>query len=130
MAYGTVLIASLGDLEPGKSATMTVVVSPRAAAAGPVVNKATVSSASVDPNSTNDSATVTTTVLAASDLSITMDADDTEVPILGDATFHLVVSNNGPSSASRVRISVPLGTDAGFVSAVTSQGTATYADAH
>jgi uncharacterized repeat protein (TIGR01451 family) len=54
---------SLGDLASGEAATITVVV--RTTAAGPATDRATVTSATVDPNQGDNSATAATSVLAA-----------------------------------------------------------------
>jgi uncharacterized repeat protein (TIGR01451 family) len=57
---GKVITCRAGNLAPGASATITIVVNPMVA--GTVMNSATVSSAAPDPDHSNDGRTVSTTV--------------------------------------------------------------------
>jgi uncharacterized repeat protein (TIGR01451 family) len=63
---GTAIVTcNLGTLATEASATVTIVVTPQAAAVPSITNSASVTSATADPNSANNSASVTTTVNAA-----------------------------------------------------------------
>src|SRR5204862_3785785 len=63
---------SIGTLASGQNATITSTYSvPPAYTGGTIANTASASSAVNDPNNTNDSSTVTTTVGASADVAIT-----------------------------------------------------------
>src|SRR5207247_6612818 len=87
-------------LASGATATFTLVVqvSPAALDGSTIVNAATVSSATFDPNLMNNTATATTSVRAA-DLSITKSAP-AEATSGTDITYHLTVTNNGPTTST------------------------------
>ena len=57
---GRAVVAHLGDLAVGASATVTIVVTP--SAAGSLTNTADVTANELDPDPSNNSATVTTTI--------------------------------------------------------------------
>ncbi len=111
---------TVGSLGSGAGSTATIVVKP--AAAGTVVNTATVSGSTTDPNSANNSASTSTTVNAAADLSITISDSPDPVTVNSNLTYGISVTNSGPSAATGVRITDPLPAGATFVSASASQG--------
>ena len=86
------------------------------AAAGSLVNTATVSAATTDPDLTNNTDQTTTTVTALADLAITKTGPAT-VAAGGGVTYQLAVSNGGPSSATSVSVSDTLPAGVSFVSA-------------
>jgi uncharacterized repeat protein (TIGR01451 family) len=92
--------------------TFTVTVNSTVAAGTTITDTASVASTTGDPNSGNNSATVTTQVATSSDLAITNVA--TPFPVLagGTITFTQVVTNNGPSTATTVTVleTLPTGT--------------------
>jgi uncharacterized repeat protein (TIGR01451 family) len=71
-------------------------------------NTATVSSATFDPNLTNNSATATTTVRAEADLGVSKSDSPDPVRPGGMLTYTIVVSNAGPNAAASVTMSDPL----------------------
>src|SRR5262249_41241901 len=79
-------------------AISTVILSLTApVATGPIVNTASVRSDSADPDSTNNSASQTTTVaLARADLSIGVAAAPEPVGAAAELDYTLTVSNTGP----------------------------------
>ena len=109
--------AVAGRAAPGyEDVRVTVVVTPSVAAAGVVTNSASVTRQEHDPWTVNDIATVTTTVLPRADLAVVKsDAPD---PVgLGDPlTYTLVVTNYGPSGATRVVLTDTLPDSTSYVS--------------
>jgi uncharacterized repeat protein (TIGR01451 family) len=79
-------------------------------------NTAKVSSADPDPNTGNDMATATTSVITQADLAITK--TDFPDPVLPAAKLHYIVSvtNNGPSDAQNVQIVQGLPLETTFMS--------------
>ncbi|HHW84988.1 MAG TPA: DUF11 domain-containing protein, partial [Chloroflexi bacterium] len=117
-----VVRCEVGDLAAG--ATTAVLVQVRASAAltdsASVTNTVRTSSATTDPVSGNNSFTTTTTVNQASgsvvDLAISKDA--TASVIAGErVTYTLVITNNGPATATAVSVVDALPADVSFVSA-------------
>ncbi len=93
---------SLGDIAGGGSASYTITVDVDEDFTGTLSNTASVTSATNDPNTGNNSATETTVVNAEADLSITK-ADNAD-PVVADdpLTYTINVSNAGPSTAVNV----------------------------
>ncbi len=106
------------------SATVTIVVTPQAAAAPSITNTASVSATEPDPNPANNSASVTTTVTPVADLAVTKTSSPTSVPIGSNITYTIKVTNNGPSPANGVTATDTLPPSSAFlfVSASASQG--------
>jgi len=106
------------------SATATIVVTPQAGAAPSITNNATVSATEPDPNPANNSASVTTTVTPVADLAVTKTGSPTSVPVGGNITYTIKVTNNGPSPANSVTVTdtLPPAIAFVFVSASASQG--------
>jgi uncharacterized repeat protein (TIGR01451 family) len=91
----------------GGTAVFTVVahVDLSAPAGSTVINPATVSSQTTDPNPANDATTATTTVQAAqADLALTK--TDTPDPVTpgGNITYTITATNNGPSDSTNVNL--------------------------
>ncbi|HET7801379.1 MAG TPA: hypothetical protein VFL38_13235 [Humibacillus xanthopallidus] len=93
-----------GNVASGASPTMTVVATIDPGFTGSMHNDAVVSSTTADPDTGNNSATVSTTVAAAADLSVT--SVDSPDPVLAGRplTYTLTVRNNGPSTAKDVSL--------------------------
>lgn len=118
--HGGQVTADLGTLEAGDSATLTVVV--RANAPGQVVSTASISGDQIDPDSSNDSASVTVTVLPVVDVGIAIAATPSPVAFGQALVYTITATNQGPDAASAVTISDLLPTGVTFVSAVSSTG--------
>jgi len=111
---GGTVSCSIATLTAGTSATFSIVVQiAPAAPVGPSSNTATVTSSTPDPTPGNNSSTAITTIaLATADLSITKTPAPgpygTGLPL----TYTLVVTNNGPNTASAVTVTdtLPPGT--------------------
>ncbi len=103
---GASVTCGLGDILPGTDATVEITVTVDAAtAAGAVLtNSATGSSATPDPDPSNDTATEDTTVDRAVSLDLTKD-DTTDPAVAGRlVTYSLTVTNTGPSDTTAVVI--------------------------
>jgi uncharacterized repeat protein (TIGR01451 family) len=111
------------SLAAGATASFTLVVQVSDTAGGTTLsNTATISSATADPNTANNSATETTAVNPAADLAITK-ADSTDpVKVRQPLTYRLTVTNSGPSSATGVTVTDTLPSGVTFGSASASQG--------
>jgi len=113
---------SLGTLNPGSSATITLNVTTSSGLTGTLANTASVTSNTLDLNAANNNDTENTTVNVQANLSISK-ADSAD-PVAPDDTlvWTLAVSNAGPSDAGSVTVSDPLPANVTFVSAVSTQG--------
>jgi uncharacterized repeat protein (TIGR01451 family) len=104
---------TLGSIASGSSVTITASYSVMPTAAGPIVNTATVSAASLDVDPTNNTATATTAPTA--DISIVKTAPAVATP--GESTaYTIVVRNEGVSAAADVVVSDPTPGGLTFVS--------------
>lgn len=124
---GGVVTGTLGDLAPAASATITLVVGVDSATRGTLSNTATVSATETDSNSANDSATATTTINGNVDLSVTKVESTDPVAATGTLTYTMVVTNNGPSTATNVVVSDTLPSDLSFTSGTSTVGSVTNA---
>jgi uncharacterized repeat protein (TIGR01451 family) len=109
------LSCNLGTLNAGATATITLVVRPSIAATGNRTNTASVTSPDVgDPNTGNNSASVTSQVTAIVDLTAAKTATPLSVPAGAPITFVATVRNNGPSTAQNVQAVDVLPANAAF----------------
>jgi len=126
---GGTVTESAGSVGSGNTDSFTLVVF----APGSLPNgadfsdTASVTSSNNDPNTANNSATVTGTIVnvgASADLGLAMSGPASAVE--GDSfTFSLTVTNSGPDSATGTILTDTIGGHLRFVSATTSQGTFT-----
>jgi len=97
-----------------RAATITVAVA-AATPNGTLINAtASVTSTSTDPLAGNNAATATTTVATSANLTLTLTASATAVAIGAPVTFAATSTNNGPSSAQNVLVSITLSPDFRF----------------
>ncbi len=87
----------LGSVANGASVTITVLV--RATQVGQLSNTATVSALTADPSLANNSATATTTVTGAADLSVRLATSAASAKRNKPFVYTATVTNGGPSSA-------------------------------
>jgi uncharacterized repeat protein (TIGR01451 family) len=117
---------SLGTLSSGATRQVTVryatANASRSVGGVPVVNRATVASATEDPNLANNVSEVRTSVVIRYDLDISANVATPAVPIGQPAIVTVVVDNHGTSNASGVAVSVPMATGFTFASASPSRG--------
>jgi uncharacterized repeat protein (TIGR01451 family) len=110
---------ALGDVASGASVTVNVTYLVPAAYTGPnpIVNIATVTSPTADPNPGDNSATASTPVTApTADLSVTKTGPATVVPG-ANVAYTITVTNGGPNDADAVSLADPTPTGLAFVSA-------------
>jgi uncharacterized repeat protein (TIGR01451 family) len=118
-ATGTIT-CTLGSFGVG-SATFSITVHINPGATGTVSNTANVSSATPDPNPTGNNPTATTTVTSSADVSVVKTAN-AAVTAGSNVTYHIVVTNNGPSDATAVNMSDTLPPNTTFVSETQTSG--------
>lgn len=115
------LVCELGDMTSGATATVTVVVRPSIATTGNRINTASVTSLDVgDPDRSNNSKSVTSTVTAKVDIRVAKTATPASVPAGAPLTYVATVTNDGPSTAQTVRLVDTLPANATFISATAS----------
>ncbi len=124
LTTGNVAQATLGDLAPGASATVTI--SANASANGTIGNLAGILGTTPDPNYANNFASQTFSVgpviAPTADLAIAI-APSTSTPSVGsNLTYALTVTNNGASPATNVTVNDFLPSNATLVGATPSQG--------
>ena len=120
-ALGSGDLAETLSLPVGSSVTYTLDCDIDPAASGILENTASISSASVDPDTGNNSATDSNTLDAEADLSIVMTSTATVISIGQLFDYVIEVSNQGPSEAANVVVvdNLPVG-----LSLVSSSGCA------
>ena len=98
---GNLVSGLVPTLPAGASVTITVNGTVSPSASGSIVNTATANppSGTLDPNTTNNTSTVSTSTGAVADLSITKTAPNAIVPGQSIA-YSLVVTNSGPSAVT------------------------------
>jgi uncharacterized repeat protein (TIGR01451 family) len=106
---------------PVGSAAFSITVHINPGATGTVTNTANVSSATPDPNANGNNPTAITTVTSSADLSVVKTAT-ASVTAGNNATYHIVVTNNGPSDATAVNMSDLLPPNTTFVSETQTGG--------
>lgn len=106
-----------GSLASGASRTYQVVVDVDPAASGTLINSATVTGSEADPDTGNNTATISTTVLVEADLVISK-SDSPDPVVAGDTlTYTLAITNNGPAIATGVVFTDTLPAAVAFASA-------------
>jgi uncharacterized repeat protein (TIGR01451 family) len=102
---GNVVTAVFGTLSANTFATLTITVVPTAGAVPQVIDQASVTSTTSDPNPGNNTATLMTPVGPAADLSLTLGGSPGTVIVGNTVTYLLTVKNNGPSNAADAEVS-------------------------
>jgi uncharacterized repeat protein (TIGR01451 family) len=111
----TTVTCTSGPLANGADASVDIVVAIASTVTGSVVNAATASSTTPDPDSTNNTGTRADTAGASADLTVTK--SHTGAILAGtNVTYTVSVKNNGPSQAATVTVNDPLPTGMTFVS--------------
>jgi uncharacterized repeat protein (TIGR01451 family) len=118
---GATITCTAATLAPAASATFSLVVQVATGATGSVANTVTVSDAVGDPNTTNDTATVTTTLTPSADLAVTK-SGPAAAGAGTNATYTIGISNLGPSNAATVTLSDALPPNTTFVSLAQTAG--------
>jgi uncharacterized repeat protein (TIGR01451 family) len=125
---GTVTCNDTANLAAGTSADIVVVLNvPSTVAIGTITATSSVSATTSDPNSANNSTTVTTNVNVACDLAITNSGTPSPVAAGSTITYTQVITNSGPSSCSTGTLGEATPNNSSFVSvAVANSGGATW----
>lgn len=116
------LVGNLDDIAPGESVTISVDVVVADDANGLLMNTGSVSASTLDLNTGNDSATVETTAQPVVDLSVTTTDDMDSVFVNGTVSYTILVTNNGPSTATNVVLQDTLPAALTYSSATSTQG--------
>jgi uncharacterized repeat protein (TIGR01451 family) len=108
---------TLAGLSSGANLARTIVVTVNSATTGLLSNSVEISGNQFDPDSSNNSDTITTTVQTEADLQVSK--SDTPDPVVAGETlsYSLAISNNGPSNAGGITITDTLPTGVSFASA-------------
>jgi uncharacterized repeat protein (TIGR01451 family) len=100
-----VVSCTLPNLDPGQSAVVFIYTMVKSSTLPPSISDAaTASSASPDPNSANNSTTISTTVQTQADLGIVLTSDATVYKPSTTIHYNITVTNSGPSDAQNVVI--------------------------
>ena len=93
-----------------------------------ITNSPSVSSSVSDPNTANNTATVTTIVASPTQSFVTISktASPEPVNVNTNLTYTILVSNNGPAVAQGVSVSDPIPAQVTYANSSSSQGTCTY----
>src|SRR5690606_19743987 len=99
------LTSDNGTLAAGETAWFVYEVTLDSALTGLVFAAVSVASMTTDSNSTNNSSVLTTPVVTAADLAVTLSHDDVWILEPGEeTTFAITVTNDGPSDAVGFRV--------------------------
>jgi len=101
-----VVTCIFGALVPGADAAAAIIVTPTQS--GALTNAATVSGRQSDPNGADNTATTTTTVSPAADLSVRKTVATRRVTAGAPLVYIVTVRNNGPGAASGIVVTDPL----------------------
>jgi len=115
-----VVTCALGNIASGSGATITIVVTPTLG--GTFTNTVMAASSHLDPNPSNNTAIVTTSVAVVTDLAVSKRGFPEPVLVAQNLTYTFVVTNHGPNMAAGVNVSDTLPDGLTFVSASASQG--------
>ncbi len=118
---GGLVTGTLGTIPVGGTAYITVIVIPTVQST--ISSTASVTSSEIDPDTSNNSATVQTQVNpATADLAVGLVASPNPGVVGGTLVYTVSITNNGPSDASGVVITNFLPPSATYLSSTISQG--------
>jgi uncharacterized repeat protein (TIGR01451 family) len=123
----TTITCALGIFPGGASATIDIVVTVSPSAPNNTIsNQATVAAATADPNSANNTATATTSVVNGADLSLAKTGSPNPVHTGQPLTYTLTVHNGGPLAAASASLTDQLPRNTSFGTVTTTQGTCSF----
>ena len=125
---GSIVSLKFGSIAAnGSPVTATITVKPLAASAGMITDTVSVGGNEADPVLGNNTASVTTTVNASADLVLTLTGTPNPVLVGTNLTYTILITNNGPSTATGVSVQDFLPANVNVLSVTTdgkfSQGT-------
>ena len=123
-AAGTVT-CPVGSLAVGDTVTRTIVVSTPGTGTTSLTNEATVSAATDDPATDNNTARFVSTTQSSADLTLTKSASPVPLVAGRDVTYTLVGTNTGPSTATGVSIVDTVPDTVSLTSATATAGSCT-----
>jgi uncharacterized repeat protein (TIGR01451 family) len=115
------LSCQLGTIPAGATVQVNVTASIDPSATGNLTNTATVSSATPDPNTANNTATLIAPTSPSADLDIDKTGTNPIIPG-GAVAYTLTVTNHGPATARQLTISDPLPADLSGATATSTGG--------
>ncbi len=118
---GNTVLANIGTLINGGSATVTINVTPLAA--GTIYATAVATANQPDPLLANNTATVATSVGQAADVGIGIAAFPNPVVVNSNLTYQVTITNFGPNIATNVVVNDALPAHVAVISTTPSQGT-------
>ena len=121
-ATGTVSCSNPSVAVGSSVFTLVISVDANVAAGSVVSNNASVGTGSPDTNPMNNSSTAQFTVVAESDMAITLTDAPDPVTAGTNLSYTATVTNGGPSDATGVTITLPVPADTSFVSGSVSGG--------
>ncbi len=120
---GSTITVNVGTLNVGATNTLTLVIVPTVS--GTVTNTATaaITSGGIDPDTTNNTATLNTPSTPGVDLALAQVALPAPANAGAEVAFVLTITNNSTTSASNVVLTDTLPSNFTYVSATSTQGT-------
>ena len=113
-----VVTCALGDITPANEANVSIVATANTIKTGVIVGTS-VSSMTLDPNTSNNSASVTIDIVEVTDLSLTAaSASPASLAVGGTSTVSISVLNRGPNVATGVEVSGAIPALVSFVQGV------------
>jgi uncharacterized repeat protein (TIGR01451 family) len=101
---GRTVSCAFGTLDPGAERVVTISARVGASAAGTLVNTASATSDTPDPDATDNASTTETPITASADLTLTKQDQVDPLVAGGHVVYDLVLSNAGPSTARSVTV--------------------------
>ncbi len=128
-ASGSGGITDTVTLPPGGTLTYSLLAQLASSATGTLANTATVAMAAggVDPDTGNNSATDSDTLVPEADLAVILTDAADPVPVYGTLAYTAALANAGPSDTSAVSLTLTLPAGTTFVSSTPGSPTCTHA---
>ncbi|MCH7801622.1 MAG: DUF11 domain-containing protein, partial [Chloroflexi bacterium] len=123
---GSALTCNIGSISNGDSVKVSIIVAPTAAGivdtSIDIVNSGVVTFNEFESDPSNNTATVSTTVIQAADLVVTKTGSPDPIQVGDTLTYTVTVANNGPSTATGVVLTDTLPPNMTVGSVVSTQG--------